>query len=87
LLEVYLYTMRVKGRFSHMAEFAIKARGFGFIHIEANASISPQMPGKLIEAAVAFSSIHSHCPVVMSPRGIPISSLSLSSLDINKLAE
>jgi len=70
-----------------MAEFATKAIGLGFTHIEANASISPQMLSELIEAAVPISSIHSPCPVVMSSRGIPISSLSLSSLDENERME
>jgi len=79
--------MWAKGRFSHMAEFATKAIGLGFTHIEANASISPQMLSELIEAAVPISSIHSPCPVVMSSRGIPISSLSLSSLDENERME
>jgi sugar phosphate isomerase/epimerase len=79
--------MWAKGRFSHMAEFATKAKGLGFTHIEANASISPQMLSELIEAAVPISSIHSPCPAVMSSRGIPISSLSLSSLDENERME
>jgi len=87
LPEVSLSTMWAKGRFSHMAEFATKAIGLGFTHIEANASISPQMLSELIEAAVPISSIHSPCPVVMSSRGIPISSLSLSSLDENERME
>ena len=79
--------MWAKGRFSYMAEFATKAIGLGFTHIEASASISPQMFSELIEATVPISSIHSHCPTVMSSRGIPISSLSLSSLDKNKRIE
>jgi hypothetical protein len=70
-----------------MAEFATKAKGLGFTRIEANASISPQMLSGLIEAAVAISSIYSHRPPVMSSRGIPISSLSLSSLNKNKRIE
>ena len=70
-----------------MAEFATKAKGLGFTHIEANASISPQMLSELIEAAVPISSIHSPCPAVMSSRGIPISSLSLSSLGENERME
>ena len=85
--EISLSTMWAKGRFSHMAEFATKAKGLGFTHIEANASISPQMLSELLKAAVPISSIHSPCPAVMSSRGIPISSLSLSSLDESEQME
>ena len=85
--EVSLSTMWAKGRFSHMAAFATKAKGLGFTHIEANASISPQMLSELIEATVPISSIHSPCPAVISSRGIPISSLSLSSLDESERME
>jgi len=81
LLEVSLSTMWAKGRFSHMAEFAAKAKELGFTHIEANASISPRMLSELIETTVPISSIHSPCPTVLSSRGIPVTSLSLSSLD------
>ena len=87
MLEVSLSTMWAKGRFSHMAEFATKAKGLGFTHIEANASISPQMLSELLKAAVPISSIHSPCPAVISSRGIPISSLSLSSLDESERME
>jgi sugar phosphate isomerase/epimerase len=87
LLEVSLSTMWVKGRFSHMAGFATKAKKLGFTHIEANASISPQMLSELIEAAVPISSIHSPCPAVLSSRGIPISRLSLSSLNESERIE
>jgi sugar phosphate isomerase/epimerase len=79
--------MWAKGRFTHMAEFATKAKELGFTHIEANASISPQMLSELIEAAVPISSIHAPCPAVLSSRGIPISSLSLSSLDEDERME
>ena len=79
--------MWAKGRFSYMAKFATKARELGFTHIEASASISQQMLSELTEAAVLVSSIHSPCPPVMSSRGIPISSLSLSSLDKNERME
>jgi sugar phosphate isomerase/epimerase len=79
--------MWVKDRFSHMAGFAAKAKELGFTHIEANASISPQMLSELIEAAVPISSIHSPCPSILSSRGIPISCLSLSSLDENERME
>jgi len=81
LLQVSLSTMWAKGRFSHMAEFAAKARELGFTHIEANTSISPRMLSELIETAIPISSIHSPCPRVLSSRGIPVTSLSLSSLD------
>jgi len=79
--------MWVKDRFSHMAGFAAKAKELGFTHIEANASISPQMLSELIEAAVPISSIHSPCPSILSSRGIPISCLSLSSLDESERME
>jgi len=64
-----------------MAEFAARARELGFTHVEPNASISPRMLSELIETAIPISSIHSPCPRVLSSRGIPITSLSLSSLD------
>ena len=79
--------MWAKGRFSCMAEFAIKARELGFTHIEANASISPRMLSELIETAVPISSIHSPCPAALSSRGIPIIRLSLSSLDESERIE
>jgi sugar phosphate isomerase/epimerase len=87
LLEVSLSTMWAKGRFSHMAGFATKAKELGFTHIEANASISPRMLSELLKAAVPISSIHSPCPAVLSSRGIPVSSLSLSSLDESERME
>jgi len=70
-----------------MAEFTIKAKELGFTHIEANASISPQMLSELIETTVPISSIHSPCPAVLSSRGVPITSLSLSSLDYSERME
>jgi sugar phosphate isomerase/epimerase len=73
--------MWAKGRFSNMAGFVTKAKEFGFTHIEANASISPQMLSELLKAKVPISSIHSPCPATLSSRGIPVSSLSLSSLN------
>jgi len=73
--------MWAKGRFSHMAEFVTKAKELGFTYIEANASITPRMLSELLETAVPIPSIHSPCPAVLSSRGIPASSLSLSSLD------
>ena len=81
LFEVSLSTMWAKDRFTHMAGFIAKAKEFGFTHIEANSSISPQMLSELLKAKVAISSIHSPCPATSSSRGIPISSLSLSSPD------
>jgi sugar phosphate isomerase/epimerase len=87
LLEVSLSTMWAKGRFSHMAEFAARAKELGFTHVEANASISPRMLSELIETTVPISSIHSPCPTVLSSRGIPIANLSLSSLDESERME
>ena len=87
MLGVSLSTMWAKGRFSHMAEFAAKAKELGFTHIEANASISPRMLSELLETAVPISSIHSPCPAVFSSRGIPIIRLSLSSLDESERIE
>jgi len=84
---VSLSTMWAKGRFSHMAEFAVKAKELGFTHIEANASVSPRMLGELLETTVPISSVHSPCPAVLSPRGMPASSLSLSSLDESERIE
>ena len=81
MLQVSLSAMWAKDRFSHMAEFVAKARELGFTHIEANASISPRMLSELIETAIPISSIHSPCPRVLSSRGIPVTSRSLSSLD------
>ena len=81
LFEVSLSTMWAKGRFSHMAGFVAKAKEFGFTHIEANASVSPQMLSELLKTKVSISSIHSPCPATSSSRGTPISSLSLSSLN------
>jgi len=79
--------MWAKGRFSHMAEFAAKAKELGFTHIEANASVSPRMVSELLKTTVPISSIHSPCPAVLSSRGIPVSSLSLSSLDESERME
>ena len=81
LFEVSLSTMWAKGRFSHMAGFVAKAKEFGFTHIEANASISPQMLGELLKTRASISSIHSPCPATLSSRGTPTSNLSLSSLN------
>jgi sugar phosphate isomerase/epimerase len=87
LLEISLSTMWAKGRFTHMAEFAARARELGFTHIEANTSISPGMLSELLKTTVPISSIHSPCPAVLSSRGVPISSLSLSSLDESERME
>jgi len=87
LLEVSLSTMWAKGRFSHMMEFVAKAKELGFTHVEANASVSPRMLSELLKTAVPFSSIHAPCPAVLSSRGIPVSSLSLSSPDESERTE
>jgi sugar phosphate isomerase/epimerase len=87
LLEVSLSTMWAKGRFSHMAGFVSKAKELGFTHIEANTSISPRMVSELLKLTVLISSIHSPCPAVLSSRGIPVSNLSLSSLDESERME
>ena len=79
--------MWAKGRFSHMAGFATKSKELGFTRIEINASISPQMLAQLLKTAVPISSIHSPCPAVLSSSGIPIDSLSLSSLDQKERTE
>ena len=87
MLHVSLSTMWAKERFSHMAGFAAKAKALGFTHIEANYSISPRMLSELIKTAVPISSIHSPCPAVSSSEGIPITILSLSSLDESERME
>jgi sugar phosphate isomerase/epimerase len=87
LFEVSLSTMWAKGRFSHMADFATKARELGFTHVEPNTSISPRMLDELLKTTVPISSIHSPCPAVLSSRGIHVSSLSLSSLDESERME
>ena len=87
MLEVSLSTMWTKGRFSHMARFAIKARELGFTHIEANTSVSPRMFSELLKTKIPISSIHAPCPAALSSRGIPISNLSLSSLNESERME
>jgi len=79
--------MWAKGRFSHMAEFAAKAKELDFTHLEVNASIYPRMISELLEPTIPISSIHSPCPVASSIRGIPASNLSLSSLDESERIE
>ena len=79
--------MWAKNRFSRMGEFVVKAQELGFTHIEANASLSPQMVDELIETSVPISSIHSPCPARLSSRGIPATNLALSSLDENERSE
>ena len=79
--------MWIKGRFSHTMEFITKANELGFTHIEANASISPQVLDELIKSSIPISSIHSPCPAVLSSKGVPVASLSLSSLDENEREE
>lgn len=81
LSDISLSTMWAKGRFGHMADFAAKAQELGFTHIEANASISPRMLDELIQTSVPISSVHSPCPSVLSSTGVPVTVLSLSSLD------
>jgi sugar phosphate isomerase/epimerase len=87
LPEVSLSTMWAKGRFSHMAGFAARVRELGFTHIEPNALVSPRMLNELLKTAVPISSIHSPCPAVLSSKGSPVSSLSLSSLDMSERME
>jgi sugar phosphate isomerase/epimerase len=70
-----------------MAGFAAKARELGFTHVEPNALVSPKMLNELVKTTVPISSIHSPCPAVLSSRGIPVNSLSLSSLDATERAE
>ncbi len=79
--------MWAKGRFGHMAAFAAKAQELGFTHIEANASVSPRMLAQLLQTTVPIASIHSPCPAVLSSRGAPAGSLSLSSLDESERME
>ena len=73
--------MWAKGRFSRMAEFAARARELGFSHVEPNSSVSPGMLTDLLDSGVPISSIHAPCPAVLSSRGTPVSTLSLSSLE------
>jgi len=79
--------MWAKDRFDHMAEFAAKAKEFGFSHVEVNASVSPQALAELIQTAIPISSIHCPSPAVLSSRGIPVANLSLSSLEENEREE
>jgi sugar phosphate isomerase/epimerase len=87
LLEVSLSTMWAKGRFSRMAEFAARIRELGFSHVEPNSSVSPGMLNDLLNTGVPISSIHAPCPAVLSSRGIPASTLSLSSLEKSERME
>jgi sugar phosphate isomerase/epimerase len=70
-----------------MARFVAKVREFGFTHVEPNTSVSPRMLAELLEARVPISSIHSPCPAVLSSPAIPVSSLSLSSIDKSQRIE
>jgi sugar phosphate isomerase/epimerase len=45
------------------------------------------MLNELLKTAVPISSIHSPCPAVLSSKGSPVSSLSLSSLDMSERME
>lgn len=76
--------MWAKDRFLSMAEFAAKAKEFGFSHVEVNASVAPQQLAELIQTSIPISSIHSPSPAVLSPKGIPVTNLSLSSLEENE---
>ncbi len=87
MCQVSLSTMWAQGRFKHMAEFAAKAKEFGFTQIEAHSSLSPQMLDELIETPVSITSIHSPCPARLSSKGIPVASLSLSSTEENERRE
>ncbi|MGB5925029.1 MAG: TIM barrel protein [Dehalococcoidia bacterium] len=87
LFEVSLSTMWAKGRFSHMAGFTAKLRELGFTHVEPNTLVSPRMLNELLKTTVPISSIHSPCPAVLSSQGIPVSSLSLSSLNASERVE
>ena len=87
MLELSPSTVWLKGRFSHMAGLAAKTTELGFTHIELNSSVSPAMLNKLLKTTVLIPSIHSHCPAVLSSKGIPINSLSLSSRDDGERAE
>jgi len=79
--------MWAKGRFSHMAGFAAKLRELGFTHVEPNTLVSPRMLNELLKTTIPISSIHSPCPAVLSSRGKPVSSLSLSSVDASERLE
>ncbi|TET41073.1 MAG: sugar phosphate isomerase/epimerase [Dehalococcoidia bacterium] len=85
--QVALSTMWGKDRFDDMAEFAAKAKEFGFSHVEVNVSVSPQRLGELVETSIPISSIHSPSPAVLSSKGVPVANLSLSSLEQNEREE
>ncbi len=85
--QISFSTMWAKGRFSNMAKFVAKARELGFTHVEANASVSPLAFTELIKTSVSISSIHSPCPAVLSPKGIPVANLSLSSIEKSERRE
>jgi len=87
LPQVALSTMWGKDRFDDMAEFAAKAKEFGFSHVEVNVSVSPQRLGELVETSIPISSIHSPSPAVLSSKGVPVANLSLSSLEQNEREE
>jgi sugar phosphate isomerase/epimerase len=87
LFEVSLSTMWAKGRFRHMAGFAAKLTELGFTHVEPNTLVTLRMLNELLKTTVPISSIHSPCPAALSSQGIPVSSLSLSSLDVRERME
>ena len=81
MLKVSLSTMWGNGRFRHMEGFAAKVRELGFTHIETNALVTPSKLNELLETHMPISSVHSPCPTALSSIGMPVNSLSLSSLD------
>ncbi|MFU8797038.1 MAG: sugar phosphate isomerase/epimerase family protein, partial [Dehalococcoidia bacterium] len=85
--EVSISTMWARGRFARMDEFAARALDLGFTHVEANASVSPQMLGELIATRIPISSFHCPCPAALSSQGKPAADLSLSSLDDSERRE
>jgi sugar phosphate isomerase/epimerase len=87
LFEISLSTMWAKGRFSHMAGFAARAKELGFTHIEANSSVSQRMLSEILKTTIPISSLHSPCPAALSSKGMPVSNLSLSSLDKSERME
>lgn len=87
MCQISLSTMWAKDRFGNIAEFVVKAREFGFTHMEANSSVSPQGLNELIETSFPISSIHCPCPAALTSKGIPVANLSLSSLEKNEQEE
>lgn len=65
----------------------LRAKQFGFTHIEAHNTFSTRMLDELIKTDIAISSIHSPCPALLTRDGIPTSNLFLSSTDENERLE